>query len=77
MNYYNDKLNSYIYGDVNTLINLTLINKNPLIEHIFNKTLNDLIEEFPSYIYLNSKYDVDFRIQLSGYLSKIDYGNNK
>ena len=77
MNYYNEKPFSFIQYEFNEIIDDLLINKLPLIEHMFSKAINDIIKEFPNYNSSNMQNGKNFRKLLSEYLSNIDYGNNK
>ena len=77
LDYYLDvKLKKFL-DELKSILNIILISPQPLIELIFNKTINKIREEMPDYIDSYKKNSLLYYIEISNYFPKIDYGNNQ
>ena len=74
--YLEDNINEIFY-ELNENLNFTLINPQPLVELVFNKTINKIKEELPNYKEMFENKGIIFLIRLSNFFPKIDYGNNR
>jgi hypothetical protein len=70
------KLNE-LQEELKGILLLFLIKPLPLIELIFNKTINNIKEEMPDYKDSYENSNRLYFIQMSNYFPKIDYGNNQ
>ena len=77
LDYYLDvKLKKFL-DELKSILNIILISPQPLIELIFNKTINKIREEMPDYKDSYKKNSLLYYIEISNYFPKIDYGNNQ
>ena len=74
--YLEDNVDEMFY-ELNENLQFILINPQPLIEFVFNKTINKIKEEMPNYKEMYGNKELMFLIQLSNFFPKIDYGNNR
>ena len=74
--YLEDNVDEMFY-ELNENLHFILINPQPLIELVFNKTINKIKEEMPNYKEMYGNKELMFLIQLSNFFPKIDYGNNR
>ena len=75
-NYFENNKNEIFY-ELDEILYFILINPQPLIELVFNKTINKIREEMPNYKEMYGTKGLSFLNQLSNFFPKIDYGNNK
>ena len=66
-----------IYNELNDVLQLILINPQPLIELIFDKPINDIREEIPNYKDFLENRTQNFLMRISNFFPQIDYGNNQ
>ena len=74
--YLGDKVNG-ILDELKLILQLILINPQPLTELIFNKTINKIRDEIHNYKDFDINKDILFLIRISSFFPKIDYGNNQ
>jgi len=74
--YIQDNMDEMFY-ELNENLYFILINPQPLIELVFNKTINKIREEMPNYKKMYETKGLIFLIRLSNFFPDIDYGNNK
>ena len=70
------KLKEFL-DEIIDILHLILIYPQPLIELIFNKSINKIREEMPDYKHSYENNDLLFFLEISNYFPKIDYGNNQ
>ena len=72
--YYDNIVNKTKYS-INNYLSLFFKNKPALLEHMFEKILNEINETF--YPYINLKSYLDISMTFSGYFPNMDYPNDK
>ena len=77
LDYYLDIILDEFFDELKSILNIILISPQPLIELIFNKTINKIREEMPDYKDSYKKNSLLYYIEISNYFPKIDYGNNQ
>ena len=71
---YYDNIVNFTKYNLNEKLILLINNKPPLIEHMFEKILDEINEAFP---YKNYDSYLNFAMSISGYFPNIDYANDK
>ena len=66
-----------IFYELDEILHYIFINPVPLIELIFNKTINKIREENPDFEDIYENNDLIFLIQISNFFPEIDYCNNQ